>query len=113
MPARANRKHARLQRGTAGAAREAGVVPPGVGVALDAVIVAVSDEEPRVLVRLPDEALPAGPFDPAEDRTLEAALRHWVTRQTRLQLGHVEQLYTFGDRDRDPRRPGGARMLSI
>ena len=82
-------------------------------VALDAVIVAVSDEEPRVLVRLPDEALPAGPFDPVGDRTLESALRHWVTRQTQLRLGHVEQLYTFGDRDRDPRRPGGPRMLSI
>jgi hypothetical protein len=47
------------------------------------------------------------------DRTLEGALRHWVTQQTQLRLGHVEQLYTFGDRDRDPRRPGGPRMLSI
>jgi hypothetical protein len=84
-----------------------------LAVALDAVIVAVSDEEPRVLVRLPDQALPAGPFDPQGDRTLESGLRHWVTEQTELQLGHVEQLYTFGDRDRDPRRPGGARMLSI
>ena len=83
-----------------------------LAVALDAVIVAVSDEEPRVLVRLPDQALPAGPFDPGGDRTLDAALRHWVTEQTRLALGHVEQLYTFGDRGRDPRHPG-ARILSI
>ncbi|HTJ25206.1 MAG TPA: hypothetical protein VMA36_03485 [Candidatus Limnocylindria bacterium] len=82
-------------------------------VALDAVIVAVSDEEPRVLLRSPDEALPAGPFDPHADRTLEVGLRRWVTEQTRLELGHVEQLYTFGDRDRDPRRTGGPRMLSI
>jgi hypothetical protein len=88
-------------------------VPTDLVVALDAVIVAVSDEEPRVLVRLPDEALPAGPFDPRTDRTLEVGLRRWVTEQTRLELGHVEQLYTFGDRDRDPRRPGGPRMLSI
>jgi hypothetical protein len=113
MPARANRKHARLQRGTAGAAREACSVPTDLAVALDAVIVAVSDEEPRVLVRLPDEALPAGPFDPQADRTLEAGLRRWVTEQTQLRLRHVEQLYTFGDRDRGPRRVGGARMLSI
>jgi hypothetical protein len=84
-----------------------------VAVALDAVIVAVSADEPRVLVRVPGEALPAGPFDPVADPTLEAALRRWVTEQTQLQLGHVEQLYTFGDRDRDPRRPGGPRMLSI
>jgi hypothetical protein len=88
-------------------------VPSDLAVALDAVIVAVSDEEPRVLVRSPDDALPAGPFDPRADRTLEGGLRRWVTEQTRLDLGHVEQLYTFGDRDRDPRRPGGTRMLSI
>jgi len=84
-----------------------------LAVALDAVIVAVSDDEPRVLVRFPGEALPAGPFDPAADSTLEMGLRRWVTEQTKLQLGHVEQLYTFGDRDRHPRRPGGPRMLSI
>jgi hypothetical protein len=84
-----------------------------LAVALDAVVVAVSDDEPRVLVRLPDEALPAGPFDPEGDRTLDAGLRRWVSEQTQLELGHLEQLYTFGDRDRDPRRPGGPRMLSI
>jgi len=84
-----------------------------LAVALDAVIVAVSGEEPRVLVRGPDEALPAGPFDPVADRTLEGGVRRWVIEQTQLRLGHVEQLYTFGDRDRDPRRPGGPRMLSI
>jgi len=84
-----------------------------LAVALDAVIVAVSDDEPRVLVRFPGEALPAGPFDPAADSTLEMGLRRWVTEQTKLQLGHVEQLYTFGDRDRHPRPPGGPRMLSI
>ncbi|MDQ6942321.1 MAG: hypothetical protein M3169_07360, partial [Candidatus Eremiobacteraeota bacterium] len=75
-----------------------------LAVALDAVIVAVSENEPRVLVRLPGEALPAGPFDPAGDPTLEMGLRRWVTDQTQLRLGHVEQLYSFGDRDRDPRR---------
>ena len=84
-----------------------------LAVALDAVIVAVSDEEPRVLVRLPDDALPAGPFDPQDDPTLEVGLRRWVTAQTQLTLGHVEQLYTFGDRERDPRHPGRERMLSI
>lgn len=94
-------------------ARTTSRVSTDLAVALDAVIVAVSAEEPRVLVRLPDDALPAGPFDPLADRTLEGGLRRWVTDQTRLDLGHVEQLYTFGDRDRDPRRPGGPRMLSI
>lgn len=88
-------------------------MPTELAVALDAVIVAVSDEEPRVLVRLPDAALPEGPFDPAADPTLEVGLRRWVTEQTELRLGHVEQLYTFGDRERDPRRSGGPRMLSL
>jgi hypothetical protein len=88
-------------------------VPTELDVALDAVVVAVSDDEPRVLVRLPGEALPAGPFDAEADRTLDLGLRRWVTEQTRLELGHVEQLYTFGDRDRDPRQAGGPRRLSI
>ncbi len=88
-------------------------MPTDLAVALDAVIVAVSDEEPRVLVRAPEGTLPAGLFDPDVDRTLEVGLRRWVTEQTQLQLGHVEQLYTFGDRDRDPQRSDGSRMLSI
>jgi len=89
-------------------------VPTDLAVALDAVVAAVSDEEPRLLVRLPGEglaadALPAGPFDPVADATLDAGLRRWVTEQAQLALGHVEQLYTFGDRGRDARR----RVLSV
>jgi hypothetical protein len=45
------------------------------------------------------EALPSGPLE-AEHRTLELGLRTWVERQTSQRLGYVEQLYTFGDRDR-------------
>ena len=45
------------------------------------------------------EALPSGPLE-AEHRTLEIGLRSWVERQTSQSLGYVEQLYTFGDRDR-------------
>ncbi|MEM7461847.1 MAG: NAD regulator [Pseudomonadota bacterium] len=46
------------------------------------------------------DALPSGPFDPRTHRTMEIGLRGWVEEQTALQLGHVEQLYTFGDRGR-------------
>lgn len=91
---------------------------PEIVIGLNAVIVAVTDEEPKILTvehgdeRL--EALPFGPLDPARDRTLELALRGWVRGQTGIEVGYVEQLYTFGDRNRDPReRRGGARQVSI
>ncbi len=88
---------------------------------LDAVIVAVTDEVPRVLtVRregtapgLPEDALPYGPLDPEGDRTLELGVRRWVREQTGLHLGYVEQLYTFGDQDRYPPSVAGeARIIS-
>jgi hypothetical protein len=74
-----------------------------LAIRLCAVIVAASPGEPRVLVlRLTTEGpetLPSGPLE-VEHRTLEIGLRSWVERQTRQRLGYVEQLYTFGDRDR-------------
>lgn len=77
-------------------------VPPGMAVVADliAVIVAVTDDQPRVLT-LAGAALPAGPFA-SEHRSLQAGLRSWVERQTHHPLGYVEQLYTFADRDRGP-----------
>jgi hypothetical protein len=100
-------------------------VAPSIVVGLNAVIVAVTDEEPRLLtVERSDHgmagpgahepALPFGPLDPAGHRTLELGLRAWVREQAGLELGYVEQLYTFADRHRDPReRAGGPRMVSI
>ncbi len=79
--------------------------PRGVSlsIGLSAVIVAATVDEPRVLTvrtgREPTEALPSGPLE-VEHRTLEVGLRAWVERQTGERLGYVEQLYTFGDRDR-------------
>jgi hypothetical protein len=77
-----------------------------LSIGLSAVIIAASEHEPRVLTIRhtaprgePIEALPAGPLE-AEHRTLEIGLRTWVERQTSQRLGYVEQLYTFGDRDR-------------
>ncbi len=89
-----------------------------IEIGLNALIVAVTDEIPRVLaVELPrarELAMPSGPLDPERDRTLELALRGWVREQTGVELGYVEQLYTFGNRDRDPReREGGPRVVSI
>jgi hypothetical protein len=81
-----------------------------LAVRLSAAIVTATAEEPRVLtVRTghePVEALPSGPLE-VEHRTLEVGLRAWVERQTSQRLGYVEQLYTFGDRDRV--ETGGSR----
>jgi len=78
-----------------------------VEVGLSAAIIAVRDDEPEVLTvrseqgpRMPFDALPSGPFSPVDHRTLESGLRSWVSEQTGLDLGYVEQLYTFGDRGR-------------
>lgn len=91
-----------------------------IAVELSGAIIAVTDESPRVLT-VPGAgaesvlaALPSGPFEPQRDRTIDLGVRRWVREQARLELGYVEQLYTFGDRFRDSReRAGGPRILSI
>jgi len=99
-------------------------------IGLNAIILAVTDEEPRFLsVRSSTHvlygelgeglqgnrwpALPFGPLEPKQDRTLESGLRRWVTEQTALDLGYVEQLYTFGDRNREIGLDGSTPVLSI
>ena len=115
-------------------------MPSQVVVGLNAVILAVTRDEPRIMTievspqargaeaqqALQDlyqventeegslHALPFGPLDASEDRTLELALRRWVKAQTDLDLGYVEQLYSFGDRFRDPlEAESGKRVISI
>ena len=66
---------------------------------LIAVLVAVRDGLPQVLTLDEAGALPSGPLEP-EHRSLQSGMRSWVERTTRHPLGHVEQLYTFADRDR-------------
>ena len=97
---------------------------------LIAVIVAVSNDAPRVLIvnqnidqtagladALPEPshlALPNGPFEPQYHEGLEIGLRRWVEAQTGLDLYYVEQLYTFGNRYRDPAEiDGGPRVVSV
>src|SRR5271170_7654296 len=89
-----------------------------LSIRLSAAIVTASVDEPRVLTvrigRKPIEALPSGPLE-VEHRTLEVGLRAWVERQTSQRLGYVEQLYTFGDRDRfetGEARPGRALTVA-
>jgi hypothetical protein len=89
---------------------------PKVTLGLNAVIVAVTEEVPRILTvrRETEDALPFGPLEPETDRTLDLSLRRWVREQTGLELGYVEQLYTFGDSHRDPEETrGGPRAVSV
>ncbi len=80
-----------------------------IEIGLTTAIVAVTDEEPQVLVAGETAqkdhlaALPSGAFDPLSHRTFEIGLREWVAAQTALRIGYVEQLYTFGDRGRHAR----------
>lgn len=66
---------------------------------LVAVLVAVTDGEPKVMTILQGTALPSGPFEFAH-RSLQTGLRAWVETQTSHPLGYLEQLYTFADQGR-------------
>ena len=80
------------------------------------VIVAVTDEAPRVLVvdNGAESALPNGPFLPGEHASLEDGFRQLIEAQAGLDLYYVEQLYTFGNRYRTASEvDGGPRTLSV
>jgi len=74
-----------------------------VGVELSAVILGLDTraEPARPVVLAPEgpegRDLPTAAFDPDRHATLQTALRGWVAERTGLELGYVEQLYTFGD----------------
>lgn len=72
---------------------------------LTAVVMAVKADQPVVFAASFAEGqphgLPSGPFDPVNHRTLELGLRGFAADQAGLDLGYVEQLYTFGDRGRN------------
>jgi hypothetical protein len=93
-----------------------------VVIGLNACVISVMNDTPCVLV-VPQppgpkpetvEGLPFGAFDPQHHRTLEIGLRSLVEEQTRISLGYVEQLYTFGDRGRHELLRGEkARVVSV
>jgi len=83
---------------------------------IDAVVVGVRADTPHVLtfVTYGRPRLPSGAFAPALDRTLELAARRVLSAQAGLHEGYLEQLYTFGDRNRAPREvSGGPRYVSV
>jgi hypothetical protein len=96
-----------------------------------ATIVSVAEATPCVTVvpsglALPDplrahadtlahrDALPGAAFEPDGFRTLQEAVRAVAEGATGLSLRYVEQLYTFGDRHRDPHELfGGPRSVVV
>lgn len=82
-----------------------------VAIELNAVLVALTANQPLVLTLEDGTLLPSGPFA-TEHPTLQSGLRAWVERQTHHPLGYVEQLYTFADRDR-PASDQRRRVVSI
>ena len=100
--------HARMSRRIAAAAET--TAKESVAVNLIAVLVAVRDDQPRVLTIDGGVSLPSGPFALAH-RSLQSGLRDWVEQQTHQPIGYVEQLYTFADRDRGADE--AHRMVSI
>lgn len=66
---------------------------------LVAVLVAVTEGEPKIMTIANATALPSGPFQFGH-RSLQTGLRAWVEAQTGHPLGYVEQLYTFADHGR-------------
>lgn len=85
-------------------------VAEALAVNLIAVLVAVRDDQPRILTIGGGRSLPSGPFELAH-RSLQSGLRDWVEQQTHRPIGYVEQLYTFADRDRGGE--ANQRMVSI
>jgi hypothetical protein len=73
-----------------------------IEIGLAAAIVAIDADTPLILVAGEGGGygLPSGPFDAVQHRTFEIGLRRFVAEQTALEVGYVEQLYTFGDRGR-------------
>ena len=78
-------------------------MPSGLAPAeLIAILIAVTDDQPRVMTLRGGNALPSGPFE-SSHRSLQSGLRAWIEAQTGHPVGYLEQLYTFADKDRDPR----------
>ncbi len=81
---------------------------------LAAVVVCNQHNQPHILLdnRAHHPALPTGPLDPEAHKTLERAIREHVFLEHGLELGYVEQLYTFADHGRVLNCPRHSRCVS-
>jgi hypothetical protein len=81
-----------------------------VEISLNAAVISIDRDTPCLLL-VRDSAsellsLPAGPFVPNEHISLELGVRNWVAQQSGVDLGYVEQLYTFGGTSDDSSADG-------
>ncbi len=79
-----------------------------ISIELSAAIVGIHGGQPQVRISQ-GPTLPSGPLQ-IKHKTLEQALRTWVKAQIGIEIGYVEQLYTFADKDRTDK---GKRVISI
>ncbi|MGL1891048.1 MAG: hypothetical protein OCD02_05440 [Spirochaetaceae bacterium] len=84
-----------------------------ITVDLTAVIIRVKESEPQVMTVQEPLSLPSGAFSPDIHRTLELGLRAWVKEQTGQQLDYVEQLYTYGNWNRNSESRHGSRNVTV
>ncbi len=88
----------------------------GIAVSLEAVIVAVTDDRPRILTvdSVGGPMLPAGSLETDGDASLDLGMRRVIDEQAGFEVEYIEQLYTFGDRDRsDPSAGDADRALGV
>jgi hypothetical protein len=85
-------------------------------ISLDAVIVAVTNDVPRLLAVNDSQSglpsIPSAPLDIEDDTTLDRGMRRAIKELTSLDVNYVEQLYTFGDAGRRPDATRG-RAISV
>lgn len=82
---------------------------------LDAVVMAVTDDQPRILTlgRDVDGGRLRMPYALVGDEpTLDRSMRRGIEEQTGLDVRYVEQLYSFGDLGRFPTEPA-ARTITV
>jgi len=84
-----------------------------ITVDLTAVILRTKYGEPQVMTLQSPLSLPSGAFAPDEHRTLELGLRAWVEEKTGQKLDYVEQLYTYGNWNRNAVSRHGSRNVTV
>ncbi len=84
-----------------------------ITVDLTAVILRIKESEPQIMTVQSPLSLPSGAFSPDIHRTLELGLREWVEEQTGQKLDYVEQLYTYGNWNRNTVSRHGRRNVTV